>query len=97
MQENKDNNFKSRRFSRERNLCDIYADYESIYCDIKVLNTMYGQEVFHRRVPKLHVDWMSIAPHLKVKILKKYKVDNGYYKRNFSKKYEKSNKNNRGG
>ena len=85
MQENNKKTNSHKKVYRERNLCDIYADYESIYCDVKVLNTMYGQEVFHKRVPKLHVDWMSIAPHLKVRIVKKYKIDNGYYKRKFSK------------
>ena len=56
---------------------------DNIYCDIKVYNNTYKMEAYHRRVPKSHVDWLRIAPHLYVKILKKYKIDNGYYKNKY--------------
>ena len=60
--------------------------YSNVYCDIKVYNTMYHQEVYHRRVPIYDVEWIAIAPHLKVRVIKKYKIDRGYYRGNNEKR-----------
>lgn len=56
------------------------SKYKNVFCDIKVYNTMYGQYVFHRRVPLWHAEWIDIAPHLNVKVVKKYRIDRSYYR-----------------
>ena len=44
-----------------------------------------------------HVEWLDMAPHLTVKILKKYKVDFNYRRRDNKRNSYMSNKKERGG
>ena len=49
----------------------------NVYCDILVTNSYGNVKVFHHRVPIDHVNWLSIADHLTVKVVKTYKIDRG--------------------
>ena len=69
----------------------------NIFCDILVKNEEGKVKVVHRRVPMSHVEWLDMAPHLTVKILKKYKVDFNYRRRDNKRNSYMSNKKERGG
>ena len=67
----------------------------NLYCDILVTNSYGKVKVYHSRVPISHVEWLDLADHLNVKIVKTYNIDRG--RRNYGRGFRphrNSNSNN---